>query len=69
MKVFTCKDHDTFYPVGGASVIIANDWNEAVSLLDAALIKEGLKPRAERPYTLQELPESPVAVVLNDGEY
>lgn len=70
MKVFKCTNHDSHYPVGCASVIIARDWNEAVGLLDGALKTHGLKPRELKTYTLEEITlDAPKAIVLNDGDY
>lgn len=70
MRLFVCTDHDLHYPVGCASVVLAEDEEQARDLLDAQLRKHGLKGHADEPYTLQELDLStPQAVVLNDGEY
>lgn len=70
MKIFTCTDHDSHYPVGVASVIVAKDRREAKRLLDAELVAEGLKPWKEEKYTLEELPlHYKHAVILNNGEY
>ncbi len=69
MKVYTCTDHDGFYPVPRASVVVAEDEAEARRLLDAALKEWGLKPHADEPYTLRELPHTPAAHVLSDGDY
>lgn len=68
MKVFICTDHDTFWPVGGASVVLANDEAQAKSLLDAELAKGGL--RSDVPYTLEQIgQDGPMARVLNNGDY
>lgn len=68
MKVFTCVDHDGFYPVGVASVIVAESKDRARSLLDAALVVRGLK--IDKNCTFQELNiEVPNAYVLRDGDY
>jgi len=41
MKIFVCTDHDQFYPVGVASVVvIARNEVEATLLLDAELKSE-----------------------------
>ncbi len=70
MIVFVCTDHDLHYPVGCASVVIADGEDEARALLDAELVKRGLKPSAREPYTLKQLPNNrPLAVILNDGDY
>lgn len=68
MKVFTCKDHDGRYPVGTASVIVAESEDEARSLLNQQLSIIGLEGNGE--FTLIELNTSEKqAVVLNDGDY
>lgn len=70
MRIFTCTDHDTFYPVGAASVVIADDEEMARRLLDSALIARGLKPSSESSYTINEILETaPCAVILVDGNY
>ena len=70
MRVFTCVDHDCHYPVGVASVIVAENEQQARELLDAQLIEHGLNPYDEPPYTLQELAlDTPQAIVLRDGDY
>lgn len=67
MKAWTCTDHDYFWPVGVASVIVAETEEEARELLDAALLKRGLKTT---PYTLEELDlTKPSAQILQDGNY
>lgn len=69
MKVFVSNDHDSHYPVGTASVVIAKDKREARKLLDEALVYKGLKPYAEHPYELEELEMKPQVKVLVDGNY
>lgn len=70
MRVFTCVDHDCHYPVGVASVVVAENEQQARELLDAQLIEHKLKPYAKDPYTLQELSlDTPKAIVLRDGDY
>jgi hypothetical protein len=70
MNVWTCDDHDTFYPVGAASVVVAPTIEEARALLDKALVEKGLRPSGEKPYTLLPLSTArPVAVILVDGNY
>ena len=67
MKVWTCTDHDYFWPVGVASVIVAETEEEARELLNAELLKRGLKTT---PYTLEELDlNKPSAQILQDGNY
>lgn len=67
-RVFTCTDHAGHWPVGVASVIVANDAAEAKSLLDAELVRHGLDPH--EPYTLAEMDMSKSsAPILCDGDY
>lgn len=68
MKVFVSANHDQFWPVGCASVAVAENEDEARRLLDAALAAKGLKTGAGKPYTLCEVAPG-TAVVLADGEY
>lgn len=70
MKIYVCTDHDGHWPVGVASVIVAEDEAQAQALLDAALIEHGLRTSEKYPYTFQELDVSaPHAQVLLDGDY
>ncbi len=69
MPVYYCTDHDTFWPVGCASIVRAKDEKEAQEMLDAALKKRGLKPFAGWDYTLKELGREHQAVILVDGNY
>jgi len=69
MKVYVCTDHDTHYPVGGASVVIARTKPAAKIMLDRKLESVGLKTSKEKPYTLKELLLEPGACILNDGNY
>lgn len=70
MKAYYCIDHDNHYPVGAASVVVAEDANHAIELLDAALVKDGLKPYDQHEYTLVEIEMStPHAVILVNGDY
>lgn len=67
MKIFTCTDHDQFYPVGGASVVLAKNKSAARLLLNAALKKRGLKVTE---YHLVEIDASFAdAYILADGDY
>jgi ABC-type nitrate/sulfonate/bicarbonate transport system substrate-binding protein len=67
MHLWVCTDHDCHWPVGCASIVLAEDEQMARVLLDAALVQHGLKPNN---YTLTEVPlDQARAVVLNDGEY
>lgn len=68
MKVFTCNDHNGYWPVGTASVIVAEDKDVATRLLDVALKDKKLKPSELEAYTLVELDtRNPGAFILNDG--
>lgn len=68
LKVFTCNDHEGFWPVGVASVIVAADETEARDLLKVELRSHGLK--SEQPFTLREIrTDRPRAFVLMDGNY
>lgn len=70
MKVFYSTDHDSHYPVGAASVIVAKSKKHARVLLDVALIADSLKSSVEHPYELTELETSnPEAVILVNGNY
>ena len=69
MKFFVCTDHDNFY-VGGVSIVIAETKLKARNLLSKELVKEGLKPYIEEPFTLQEIDTNvPIALVLQNGDY
>lgn len=68
MKIYTCIDHAGFWPVGVASVIIAQNEDEARRLLDGELSKKGLATSDKKPYTLQQI-KGPVAKILNSGDY
>lgn len=68
MKLWTCTDHETHWPVGGGSIVMADTAEQAADLLYAALEKSGL--RKGEPFTLQEVDTSkPFALVLCDGNY
>jgi hypothetical protein len=69
MFMYLCTDHDHVYPVGVASVVIAETVDEAIQLLDIQLLDHGLQPFAQSPYTFTVLPLEKVAVVLRDGDY
>lgn len=70
MKVYICINHDGHYPVGVASVVVADNLTEAKALLDAALKEQGLKPYAESAYTLVRLDtDRPQAIILANGDY
>ena len=66
MNVYVCTDHDTHYPVGGASVVVARSEKEARELLDKALRAKGLRVT---DYTFVQLSKAAQAIILNDGDY
>lgn len=68
LRVWTCNDHDTLWPVGGASVVVAATAAEARALLIEALRKRGIS-QSEEGFSLVELEMYPHAVVLCDGDY
>lgn len=68
LRVFICTDHDLVWPVGCASVVLAESEAHARELLDKQLRQHGLKGHDEEPYTLTEI-SGPCAVILNDGNY
>lgn len=70
MKVYFCDNHDCFWPVGVASVVIAENAEQAQALLDDQLKARGLKPSSDRPYLLVEVAQTkPHAIIINDGNY
>lgn len=72
MRIFTCDDHAYFYPVGVASVIVAENLDESRWILAAALRKRGLRfsDADVMTWTLTEVDTTePHAIVLCDGNY
>lgn len=70
MRLFVVTDHDSYWPVGSASVIVAENEKQAHNLMDAALVADGLKPWLDDPYTLVEISlDKPQAKILVNGEY
>lgn len=70
MRFYSCTNHDTFCPVGAASVIVAANKGHAKRLLDKALKDKNLKPSIEEPYDLVEIDiTKSQAVILWDGNY
>lgn len=68
LRVWTCVDHDTHSPLGGASVVVAATAETARPLLVEALRQNGITD--SNKFTLQELDLSrPNAIVLIDGNY
>lgn len=67
-RLWVCTDHDGHYPVGVASIVMANSVEEAKLLMDQALREQGLSPH--KAYSLLELNISvPFARVLCNGDY
>lgn len=68
MKLFTCDDHATVWPVGAASVVIAPDEETARQLLKDELRKHHLA--TSQPFTLKEISlDEARAVIICDGDY
>lgn len=68
MKIFTCNDHEGHYPVGVASIIVADHEKEARLMLIEKLADIGIK--ADNDFSLVELDVSKKQVsVLCDGNY
>lgn len=67
MKTYYTTGHDGFWPVGTASVVMAQSEKKARELLDRELEARGLDPKAP-VYALEELgPDE--AIILRDGDY
>lgn len=67
MKVFTCDDHEGYWPVGTASIVVAENEEEAHKILYEKLKSINL---VDNDFTLKELDTSkPNVVVLRDGDY
>ncbi len=68
MAVYISTDHAGFYPVGTASVVVAESEREARLMLMAALFSAGLD--GKEPFTLQEIDiTKPGATILRNGDY
>jgi hypothetical protein len=68
MNVYVCTDHDGHWAVGVASVVVAENEEQARTLLVAELATHGLKQ--VDPFTLRRIAtDAPKAFVLNDGDY
>ena len=68
MNVYVCTDHDCHYPVGVATVVVAESLDAAADLLQEALKADGLDPA--QPFTLERLDMSTPAVrILCNGDY
>lgn len=77
MKIYTCTDFEGIYPVGASAVILANSKHHAKILLLKELEKirlgKGLREDIENNteyVTFEKISQtSPVAVILQDGDY
>lgn len=69
MRAWYCTDHDGHYPVGVASIVVAEREGEARALLIEELRAHGLsQPSGDFTLTEIDLSKS-AAFVLNDGDY
>jgi hypothetical protein len=71
LRLFVTTDHDK-HSSGGkvASYALARDEAHAKALIDASLIRAGLRPHSMWRYRLESHPlNKPIAEVLNDGDY
>ena len=70
MNVYWCDDHDGFWPVGRAALIVATDPEWAQCQLDAALKEKGLQTFVDHPYTLHKVDlDEMQAIIIHDGDY
>ena len=70
MQVWTCTNHENFWPVGAASVVVAENEAQAREILTAALHKRGLGQQMPEDLELKPLNTTDAhAVVLWDGNY
>ncbi len=65
LKVWVCTDHDTFRPVGAASVVLAETKDMAERILRHALNRHGLD--GDQKFTLREIKDRQ-AIILCDGD-
>ena len=69
MNVYTCTDFKGHWPVGVAAVIIANDEDDAVTILQRKLAASGLKQDVS-PESIKKVDlRWAEAFILNDGDY
>lgn len=67
MRIWTCIDHDTVYPVGGASIVTAETEEQVRKLLQDVLNSQGL---IGTDWSLQEVDLTVAqAIILRDGDY
>ena len=67
LRLFTCTDHKGHYPVGVASIVLAETEPEAYQMLRDALNDAGLDGDAE--FTLTEVYFDKQVIILHDGNY
>lgn len=66
-KVYYSKDFKGVNPVGVCAIVVANDEEEARTLLNAKLKEKGL-PESE--FTLNRVSRAEIgATIINDGDY
>jgi hypothetical protein len=70
LKVYTCTDHFSKYPVPAVSLVVANDRNSATLLLNAELKRVNCEDYNSHAYTINELDTSnPNAFILSTGTW
>ena len=70
LSLYAVRDHDTIWPVGGDSLILAESEDMVIKLLDFQLLKHGLKPYDEHPYTIRKIDIiGPSVIIFHSGEY
>jgi len=71
MKLYVCTDHDKHQTEAKcASIVLAQNEEQARALLDTTLEREGLRGYKMWRYRFEELDCSkPFADILNDGDY
>lgn len=68
MKVYVCQDHQGHWPVGVASIVVAETEEDARTLLINRLAKHSIEQT--EPFTLLPVDLAyPEAYVLCDGNY
>lgn len=72
MKLFYSTDHQGHWPVGVASIVVAESEGDARRILTDALAAEGLRSNSSRDdgFSLVEVDLSKSqAIILNNGDY
>lgn len=54
-RLWACTDHHTIHPFSPASIVIADDENDARKVLDEKLAASGLNGSSSHKYSLQEI--------------